>query len=144
MRPLVGVAAISMLLGCSGRTEVAPWLYDACFSIDDCIEAATLCEELAVEFAGLEYRNAICTTECATEGPLSPNCSRALIGRPGSCYPSSVAGGIDDTPICFEPCDIDASCLLGFRCLSAVDLCGASPATCPIAQGDAICVPGPP
>jgi hypothetical protein len=142
MRMFAGFVVASVLLGCSGPTET-PLLYDACFNVNDCVEAATRCEELAVEFAGLEYRNAICTTECAIEGPLSPDCSRALIGRRGSCYPSSIAGGVDGTLVCFEPCDTDASCLLGFRCLTAVDLCGGDPVTCPVAESDAICVPGP-
>ena len=122
---------------------MVPLLYDTCFSLEDCVEGATLCEELVVEFSGLEYVNAICTTECAVEGATSPDCSRALIGRFGSCYPSSIAGGIDETLICFEPCDTDADCLLGFRCLGAIDLCGANVSDCPIDPGDAICVPGP-
>jgi hypothetical protein len=52
-----------------------------------------------------------------------------------------VAGGRDDT-ICFEPCEFDEDCLVGFRCLSATDLCG-SEASCPVDENDAICVPGP-
>ncbi len=142
MRRLAAIATTCVLLGCSARTEVVPLLYDACFEVDNCVEAATLCEELAVEFVGQEYRNAICTTECSIEGPTSPDCSRALIGRFGSCYPSSIAGGIDDTLVCFEPCDTDANCLLGFRCLGAGGLCGAAE-PCPIGPLDAICVPGP-
>lgn len=118
-----------------------PVLYDACFTIDDCVEAATLCEELAVEFSGLEYVNAVCTTECSTTGPLSPECSRAFIGRAGSCYPANVAGGSDGT-ICFEPCESDGDCLLGFRCLTATDLCGRA-SSCAVDESDAICVPGP-
>ncbi|MBW2507330.1 MAG: hypothetical protein JRE81_01740 [Deltaproteobacteria bacterium] len=138
------VLAMSCLLAsCSGGTAVVPLLYDTCFSLEDCVEGATLCEELVVEFSGLEYVNAICTTECAVEGATSPDCSRALIGRFGSCYPSSIAGGIDETLICLEPCDTDADCLLGFRCLGAIDLCGANAFDCPIDPGDAICVPGP-
>ncbi len=142
MRVLLALVAL-WSLGCSGPAEVVPLIYDACFDVTDCIEGATRCEELAVEFAGLEYVNAICTTECVAGGPLSPDCSRALIGRPGSCYPSSVAGGVDDTLVCFEPCDADATCLAGFRCLGASDLCGADAAACPIDPLDTICVPGP-
>jgi hypothetical protein len=130
-------------VACSGGPETIPLLYDTCFSLDDCVEGATLCEELVIEFSGLEYVNAICTTECTLEGAASPDCSRALIGRFGSCYPSSVAGGVDDTLICLEPCDTDANCLLGFRCLGAIDLCGADFVNCPVEPGDAICVPGP-
>jgi hypothetical protein len=143
MRAFAAAATVCMLLGCSGGTEVVPLLYDACFDLDDCVEGATLCEELAVEFSGLEYVNSICTTECSSEGALSADCSRALIGRFGSCYPSSIAGGIDDTLICFEPCDTDANCLLGFRCLGAIELCGGEVADCPVDPVDAICVPGP-
>jgi hypothetical protein len=143
MRRFTILASLGLFVGCSGSTTVTPFIYDACFDIDDCVEAATLCEELAVEFAGFVYSNAICTTECAAEGALSPDCSRALIGRAGSCYPSSIAGGVDDTLVCFEPCDDDTSCLQGFRCLSGLDLCGANAAECPITPGDAICVPGP-
>jgi len=143
LRAVSGVFLVSILLGCSGGTGVTPAVYDACFDLDDCVEAATRCEELVVEFAGFEYSNAICTTECAAEGAISPDCSRALIGRPGSCYPASVAGGASDTLICFEPCDSDASCLQGFRCLGALELCGATPDTCPVDPLDAICVPGP-
>lgn len=144
MRLLAVVVMLSALIGCSGRSDPAPApIYDTCFSVDDCVESATRCEELSVEFGGFVYENAICTTECATEGPVSPDCSRAYIGRQGSCYPASVAGGIDDTLICFEPCDTDLDCLFGFRCLTAVDLCGAD-TSCPIAMNDAICVPGQP
>ena len=144
MRALVSLTAVAWLLGCSsGTTEVVPSLYDSCASIGDCIEGATRCEELAVEFSGFEYINGICTTGCSAEGPVSPDCSRALVGRFGSCYPSSTAGGIDDTPVCFEPCDTDASCLLGFRCLTAIDLCGVDLTDCPVDPLDAICVPGP-
>ncbi|KPK14989.1 MAG: hypothetical protein AMJ62_11115 [Myxococcales bacterium SG8_38] len=118
-------------------------VYDACFDVFDCVETATLCEELSVEFGGFSYVNAICTLECATQGALSPDCPRAWVGRWGSCYPSSVAGGIDDTLVCFEPCDFDEDCQVGFRCLSAVDLCGADVASCAVDAGAAICVPGP-
>ncbi len=144
MRALTSVGAFCMLLGCSyGGTEAVALLYDACFDVNDCVEGATLCDELAVEFSGLEYVNGICTTECSAEGVASDDCSRALIGRFGSCYPSSIAGGIDDTLVCFEPCDTDASCLVGFRCLGAIDLCGADLSDCPVDSFDAICVPGP-
>lgn len=137
------LAAVALLLaGCSSPSEFTVLLYDACFRVEDCVETASLCEELAVEFSGVEFSNAICTTECAATGPLAPDCARAVIGRPGSCYPSSVAGGIDDTLVCFEPCDFDTDCLFGFRCLDALDLCGADP-SCPIGLNDAICVPGP-
>lgn len=142
MRTLPALVALS-LLGCSGPSEVVPLIYDACFDVTDCIESATRCEELAVEFAGLEYINAICTTECFATGPVSIDCSRALVGRRGSCYPSRVGGGIDDALVCFEPCDTDESCLFGFRCLGAYDLCGDDAASCPIDPLDAICVPGP-
>ncbi len=137
------LSSFCLISACSGETTVTPFVYDACFDLSDCVEAATLCEELAVEFVGFVYSNAICTNECASEGVLAPDCSRALIGRRGSCYPSSVAGGIDDTLVCFEPCETDANCLQGFRCLDGFDLCGADAETCPIAPGDAICVPGP-
>ena len=142
MRLLVTLAALSAL-GCSDTDAITPLIYDSCFEVSDCIEAASQCEELAVEYAGLEYVNAICTTECFTPGPISSDCSRALVGRFGSCYPSSAAGGIDDTLVCFEPCDSDETCLIGFRCLSASDLCGCDLTACPIDPQDAICVPGP-
>ena len=142
---LLFAVAFSPLLGCSGGTEPQPaFIYDTCLRVDDCVEAATRCEELNVEFAGYVYNNAICTTECSAEGPLSLDCSRAYIGRPGSCYPASVAGGADDTLICFEPCDTDVDCLYGFRCLGAIELCGAEVASCPIIPNDALCVPGLP
>lgn len=131
-----------VLAGCSDNTGYRALVYDSCFAVDDCVEAATLCEELAVEFAGLEYVNAICTRECANEGPSSIDCPRAYVGRLGSCYPSSVAGGIDEVGVCLEPCDFDEDCLVGFRCLSASDLC-ASSEQCAVAAGDAVCVPGP-
>ena len=133
------------LLGCSSGSGAPPAssLYDTCFTVDDCTEVATFCEELVVEFAGLEYVNAICTTDCLTEGPVSPECSRAIVGRRGSCYPSSAVGGVDDTLVCLEPCNSDVDCLVGFRCLTAVDLCGRDQAGCAIAADDAICVPGP-
>ena len=142
MRLLLFVVAVLVLAGCGSDPPPSP-IYNTCGSVEHCVEAATRCEELSVEFGGYVYENAICTTRCAAEGPISPDCSRAYIGRPGSCYPASVAGGIDDTLICFEPCDSDLDCLLGFRCLSAVDLCGADP-DCPVAPLDAICVPGRP
>ena len=145
MRWLVAVATMSVSLACSSDSVVptSVSIYEPCFLVEDCVETATLCEELVVEFGGFEYTNAICTTECATGGPVSPDCARAFVGRPGSCYPSSVAGGVDDTPICFEPCDSSVDCLFGFRCLGAVDLCGADLAACPISPTDSICVPGP-
>ena len=118
-------------------------VYDTCFNVTDCVESATLCEELAVEFSGLVYENAICTAECSDEGLLSSDCPRAFVGRQGSCYPSSAIGGIDDTLVCFEPCDSDSDCLIGFRCLTALDLCGVGAEPCPIAPVDALCVPGP-
>jgi len=143
MHLLVFAVALSALAGCQSETPPAS-IYDTCFSVDDCVEAATRCEELSVEFGGSAYENAICTTECAMEGPVSPNCSRAYIGRQGSCYPASVAGGVDDTLVCFEPCDTDIDCLFGFRCLTALDLCGIDSSACPVAPNDAICVPGRP
>jgi len=141
--PILGTLALSALLGCSSRTEYLSPVYDTCYTVDNCVETATLCEELAVDFAGFTHINAICTLACQTEGSVSPDCPRAWVGRFGSCYPSSAAGGIDDTLICFEPCDIDADCQLGFRCLGAEGLCGADPSSCPIEENDAICVPGP-
>lgn len=142
MRLLALALGVSFGIGCSSPDPSFSPIYDPCFSVEDCVAAATLCEELAVEFAGFEYRNAICTTTCTAEGPLASDCARAVIGRQGSCYPSELAGGPDQTPICFEPCDVDEDCLPGFRCLGATELCGADP-TCPIAPTDAICVPGP-
>lgn len=142
MHRLCLALTVLALSACSDGSAYQSLVYDACFSVNDCVEAASLCEELAVEFGGLEYINAICTRECSEQGPLSPDCPRAYVGRPGSCYPSSAAGGIDGTPVCFEPCDFDDDCLPGFRCLSASDLCGAAE-PCPIAPADAICVPGP-
>jgi hypothetical protein len=117
-------------------------VYDSCAVVEDCVETATLCEELALDFGGFTYSNAICTLECEAEGALSSDCPRAWVGRAGSCYPSSIAGGIDDTLVCFEPCDLDSDCLWTFRCLGALDLCGDT-ARCPIEDGEAICVPGP-
>ena len=140
---LVLVMTLSALAGCRGEPPPVA-IYDTCFNVNDCVETATRCQELSVEFGGFVYENAICTTECSAEGPVSPNCSRAYIGRQGSCYPASVAGGVDDTLICFEPCDVDLDCLFGFRCLTALDLCGTDPSTCPVAPNDAICVPGQP
>jgi hypothetical protein len=133
---------------CSGSDSLsaisyrAP-IYDACHNVEDCVQSADLCEELSVDFAGFTYVNAICTLTCETEGPLSPDCPRAWVGLLGSCYPSSVAGGIVDAAICFEPCYVDADCQVGFRCFGATDLCGADFTSCPIDENDAICVPGP-
>jgi hypothetical protein len=129
--------------GCGGSDVDYQFpVYDACYDVYDCIETATLCEELSVDFAGYSYVNAICTLECAAGGALSPDCPRAWVGRWGSCYPSSIAGGIDDTLVCFEPCDDDGDCQSGFRCLRAIDLCGRE-SSCPVDAADAICVPGP-
>jgi len=126
----------------SAISNLAP-IYDACHNGENCVQSADLCEELSVDFAGFTYVNAICILTCETEGPLSPDCPRALVGRSGSCYPSSVAGGITDALICFEPCDFLEDCQVGFRCFGALDLCGADFTSCPIDQNDAICVPGP-
>ena len=134
--------ALVALFGCSNPPHYLSPVYDACWNVNDCVETATLCEELNVDFGGVTYTNWICTLPCVTEGAVSPDCPRAWVGRFGSCYPSSVAGGVDDTPICFEPCNSDETCQLGFVCLGAIDLCG-SDATCPIDENDAICLPGP-
>jgi len=142
LMPIVGALICCAWLGCSSRPDYLSPVYDACFNVDNCVETATLCEELSVDFGGFTHSNAICTLACETEGSLSPDCPRAWIGLFGSCYPSSIAGGIDDTAICFEPCYLDADCQVGFRCLGAEALCGADP-TCPIEENDAICVPGP-
>jgi hypothetical protein len=143
LRPRLAFAALVLVVGCAtGDPEIlAPVLYDTCQVLNDCVEAATRCEELAVEFAGLDYINAICTTGCSTTGALSPDCSRAFVGRAGSCYPADVAGGTSNR-VCFEPCDSDDDCLFGFRCLNATDFCGRA-TSCPIDDDDAICVPGP-
>ena len=138
--PVCGMLALVTLLGCRSRPP-SP-VYDACWVVDDCVETATRCEDLSIDFGGVIHTNGICTLTCETEGALSSDCPRALVGRFGSCYPSSVAGGVDNTPICFEPCNSYESCQLGFVCLGAIDLCG-SDATCPIDENDAICVPGP-
>jgi len=140
---VLGALMLAMGLGCSSRAEYLSPVYDTCYTVDNCVETATLCEELSVDFAGFIHSNAICTLACETEGPVSPDCPRAWVGRFGSCYPSSTAGGIDDILICFEPCDLDGDCLEGFRCLGAEDLCGADLTSCPIDESDAICVPGP-
>ncbi len=137
------ILTLSALLGCSSGTDYVSAVYDTCYAVDDCVETATLCEELHIDFSGFAYVNAICTLTCETEGPVSPDCPRAWVGRFGSCYPSSVGGGIDDTLICFDPCDSDGDCLLDFRCLNGVDLCGTDASGCPIGENDMICVPGP-
>jgi hypothetical protein len=139
----LGIVAIFAWLGCSSPTEYAFPVYDACYTIDDCVPVATLCEELTVEFGGELWSNAICSLACNARGAVSPDCPRAWVGRFGSCYPSSAAGGIDDTLVCLEPCDLNEDCQLGFRCLDAEDLCGTDAPSCPIDEGDAICVPGP-
>jgi len=139
----IGLFTVATLLGCSNQAEEAVWVYDACYTVDDCVLAATLCEELTVEFVGELWSNSICTLGCETEGAVSPDCPRASVGRFGSCYPSSVAGGIDDTLVCLDPCDFTEDCQYGFRCLDARDLCGADAPSCPIDEGDAICVPAP-
>ena len=118
-------------------------VYDACFSVEECVDPSTICEELTVSFAGYDYTNAICTLGCSVEGPLSPDCPRAWVGLLGSCYPSTVAGGIDDALLCFDPCFVDDDCQFGFRCLGANALCGRNTESCPVADDDAICVPGP-
>jgi len=143
LMPILGVLALSMGLGCSSGPEYPSSVYDTCFTVDNCVETATRCEELSVDFSGLTYVNAICTLTCETEGAISPDCPRAWVGLLGSCYPSRIAGGIVDAAICFEPCYVDADCQFGFRCLGAASLCGADP-TCPVEENDAICVPGPP
>jgi hypothetical protein len=102
------ILALVALLGCSNPplSPVYDTCYDindTCYDINDCVETATLCEELGVDFGGFTYTNSICTLPCETEGALSPDCPRAWVGRFGSCYPSNVAGGIDDTLICFVP-----------------------------------------
>lgn len=136
----VGCIGLCVVQGC--RSDLISQIYETCFDVEDCVLTAELCEELTVDFAGLSYTNAICTVTCATEGPVSRDCPRAYVGRNGSCYPSRIAGGVDDTPICFDPCDSNGDCLPGFRCLGALDLCGADP-TCPVGETDRICVPGP-
>ena len=140
---VLGALALCAGPGCSSRAEYPTPVYDACFAVEDCVETATLCEELSVDFAGFTHSNAICTLPCEAEGSLSSDCPRSLLGRFGSCYPSSAVGGVDDALICFEPCDFDADCQVGFRCLGAEGLCGAEVTTCPIDETDAICVPGP-
>ena len=127
---------------CSSSSLPPSGVYDTCASVDDCVPTATRCEELTVEFSGRLFTNGICTVTCQTAGALSPDCPRSFVARFGSCYPASVAGGLDDTRVCFEPCDTDVDCLFGFRCLGAIELCGASVA-CPVGPVDRICVPGP-
>jgi hypothetical protein len=141
--PMLWMLGFSTLLGCSSGNEYGLPVYDACYVVDECVETATLCEELSVDFAGYTYINAICTLSCRAEGAVSSDCPLAWVGRFGSCYPSSVAGGIDDALICFEPCDFDDDCQAGSRCLGAEGLCGADLTSCPIDETDAICVPGP-
>jgi len=143
LRSTLATVSLSALLGCSNPVEYSALVYDSCYTLDECVLAATVCEELTVEFGGELWSNAVCTLGCGTEGAVSADCPRALVGRFGSCYPSSVAGGIDDSLICFEPCDFTEDCLSGFRCLDALDLCGADAPSCPIDENDAICVPGP-
>ena len=142
LRLVVGTLALASLLGCSSRDPAPTPVYDACGVLEECVQTATLCEELALDFGGYTYTNAICTLECEADGALSPDCPRAWVGRAGGCYPSSVAGGADDTLVCLEPCDFDSDCQWTFRCLGAQDLCGDT-AACPIEEGEAICVPGP-
>lgn len=143
--PFLPALMFATLLGCgsSPRSEFLTPVYDACFTVDDCVETANLCEELSVEFGGFDYINSICTLNCADEGSVSADCPRAYVGLFGSCYPSSVAGGIDDTLVCFDPCFVDGDCQQGFRCLGATALCGAGLDSCPVDENDAICVPGP-
>lgn len=142
LRFLLSLVVVALAVqGCDDDGFVSP-IYDTCFDINDCVPAAQICEELSVDFAGQFYTNAICTVFCATEGPVSPDCPRAFVGRNGSCYPSEIAGGPNADLVCFEPCDANGDCLLGFRCLGAEDLCPDDPG-CPIIDGDRICVPGP-
>jgi hypothetical protein len=141
--PILGAFVLSTWLGCSSPTEYPSPVYDTCYGVSHCVVAATRCEELSVDFAGYTHVNAICTLTCETEGSVSPDCPRAWVGRFGSCYPSRVAGGIDEVLICFEPCDLDGDCQLGFRCLGAGGLCGVDDPSCPIEENDAVCVPGP-
>lgn len=141
--PLLAGLTFAILLGCSSPSDVPIPVYDACYTVDDCVATATRCEELSVEFVGFDYVNSICTLGCEAEGAVSADCPRAWVGLFGSCYPSSVAGGIDDTFICFDPCFVDDDCQGGFRCLGAEGLCGADRVSCPVDQDDAICVPGP-
>ncbi len=140
---VLGALALSASIGCSSPTEYQTPVYDTCYSVENCVATASLCEELSLDFAGFTYSNAICTLACDRGGALSPDCPRGWVGRLGSCYPSSIAGGIDDTSVCLEPCNFDEDCQLGFRCLGAEDLCGGEIATCPIDPTDTICVPGP-
>jgi hypothetical protein len=143
--PLLAALILAAVPGCgsSPRSEFVTPVYDACFDVNECVQSATLCEELSVEFVGFDYINSICTLTCTVEGSVSLDCPRAYVGLFGSCYPSSVAGGINDTLICFDPCFVDGDCQQGFRCLGAASLCGADLASCPVDENDAICVPGP-
>lgn len=141
--PLLALVVFATAPGCSSPTDFLTPVYDACNTVENCVETASLCEEFAVNFAGFTYVNSVCTLGCEAEGPISADCPRALVGRFGSCYPSSVAGGIDDMLVCFDPCDFDEDCQIGFRCLGAVGLCGVDLSSCPIGANDAVCVPGP-
>ncbi len=145
MRWVCAVVLCATLLGaaCTDDPEFVSAVYGTCFDIDDCTLAATRCEELIVDFAGAEFENAICTVGCRELGARSADCPRGVVTtRFGSCYPSDAAGGETDMPVCFEPCDRDLDCLVGFRCLSDIDLCPAE-GECDIDPGDSICVPGP-
>lgn len=140
---IVGTSISAGTTGCADESTVIIPVYDACFTVDECVETATLCEELAVDFAGFTYSNSICTLTCGSQGSVSPDCPIAWVGRLGSCYPSSLAGGVDDTLICFDPCDLDEDCQSGFRCLGPEGLCPGGFESCALDERDAICVPGP-
>jgi len=141
--PILALLGLSTWLGCSSRTDYLSPVYDTCYTVENCVPSATLCEPLSVEFGGELWESAICSLTCDIEGAVSPDCPRAWVGRFGSCYPSNIAGGIGETLVCLEPCDFIEDCQLGFRCLGAADLCGLDTASCPIDENDAICVPGP-
>jgi hypothetical protein len=144
--PLAATALLfcGLALGCSDDSDPAFLAanYDPCFSLNDCELTSSRCEQLSMDFAGFLYTDGICTVECGVPGARSPDCPRALVGRFGSCYPSTAAGGSQSAPVCFEPCNDTNDCALGFRCLGDLDLC-AQGEPCSIELGDAICVPGP-
>ncbi|MGB5809785.1 MAG: hypothetical protein WBG86_04590 [Polyangiales bacterium] len=144
MRARLLVASIVLSIFCvpGCRDEFVSNIYDPCSDLGECVPSADLCEDLSIDLAGQPYTESICTVYCSDEGPGSPDCPLAAVGRNGSCYPADLVGGANADPVCFEPCDSNGDCLSGFRCFGADELCPNDP-NCPVVDGDRICVPGP-
>lgn len=111
----IGLTILTLTaLGASGCvvTSVDPYyqaVYESCGFVSDCDANADFCQRIVTDWPdGISSENSICTYGCFDDF----DCISSTSGNPGICEDLGRGTGF----LCYEACDFDSDCDIGFAC----------------------------